>query len=151
MIHYLSIFVYCLECLLCCWWISVKFTDLNYYSMKRSRTPKTKFYQILRIGFIVFLAYSFIGTLTYFQIDQLSFKLFALSSLVLEVVAIYGLVRGKRWGFLITGVYGLFDAIIGSTLSSGFSGVIVILIDFALALLALREYRNYWLKCECNP
>ncbi len=111
--------------------------------MKRSRTPKTKFYPILRIGFILFLAYSVIGTLTFFQIDQLSFKLFALSSLVLEVVAIYGLVRGKRWGFLVTGVYGLFDAIIGSTLSDGFSGIIVILIDFALALIALREYRNY--------
>ena len=109
----------------------------------KSGTRKTKFYPILRIGLILFLAYSFIGTLTYFQIDQLSFILFALSSLVLEIVAIYGLVRGKRWGFLITGVYGLFDAIIGSTLIAGVSGIIVILIDFALALIALREYRNY--------
>jgi len=90
----------------------------------------------------LFLAYSVVGTLTYFQIDRLSFKLFAFSSLVLELLAIYGLVRGKRWGFLITGAYGLFDAIIGYTLSDGFSGIVVILIDFALAFLALREYRN---------
>ena len=110
--------------------------------MKRSRTRNTNYRSILRIGFILFLAYSVVGTLTYFQIDRLSFKLFAFSSLVLELLAIYGLVRRKRWGFLITGAYGLFDAIIGSTLSDGFSGIVVILIDFVLALLALREYRN---------
>lgn len=88
----------------------------------------------MRIGFILFLAYSVVGALTYFQIDRLSFKLFVFSSLVLELLAIYGLVRGKRWEFLVTGVYGLFDAIIGSTLSDGVSGIVVILIDFALAL-----------------
>ena len=110
--------------------------------MKRNRTRNTKYRSILRIGFILFLAYSVVGTLTFFQIDRLSFKLFAFSSLVLELFAIYGLARGKRWGFLVTGAYALFDAIIGSTLSDGFSGIVVILIDFALALLALREYRN---------